>query len=250
MDPVYLGVLTVIGLVGGFMAGFLGISGGVVMIPLLLYGAQLPMKLATGISMAQAFAATISGVVIHRQNRTVDARLGIVLGLAGMLGALLGSLASAALDGRTLLAVYVLLVVVSIALLLRPTLEQGKDRSPDLRRALPVGLGVGILAGMLGVGGGFILIPLMTSFLRVPIRVAVGTSLLSVLLITLSGLTGKVATGLFDLQIAAFVVLGSIVGAQAGGRVNARVSGRVIRAALILLMVCILLRSGFDLLAG
>jgi uncharacterized membrane protein YfcA len=248
MDLYVFGELTAIGLVGGVMAGFLGIGGGVVIIPLLLYGAGLTMQIATGVSMVQAFFATLSGLVVHRRNRTIDHRLGAVLGLAGVVGGLLGALLSARLTNQALLMLYLALVAVSLVLMfLAPRAEAPKNRPTSLWLSIPIGLGVGVLAGMLGVGGGFIMIPLMISALRIPTRIAVGTSLVVIVLTTLAGTIGKIAAGLFDLQLAAFVILGSIVGAQVGGRLNARVSPRVIRLSLTVLLVAILIRTGLDL---
>ncbi len=250
MDLASFVSLTGIGLIGGFMAGFLGISGGVIMIPLLLYVAALPIKLATGLSMAQAFAATVSGVLFHLGSRTVDVRLGLVLGAAGLAGALIGSLVSAAIDGRTLLSLYFLLVVAALVLMVLGPRRDAKaiGVSASLSRAVPVGLGVGVLAGMLGVGGGFVLIPLMIRVLRVPIKTAVGTSLLAILAVTLAGGAGKIVTGQFDLPMALCLVLGSVVGAQLGGRVNAMVSSGAIRRSLILLLMTIMSRTAVDLL--
>ncbi len=103
---------------------------------------------------------------------------------------------------------------------------------------------------MLGVGGGFVMIPLMISVLRVPTRVAVGTSLMVILMTTLAGATGKIATGQFDWQMALCVIVGSILGAQFGGRANSRVSPRMIRLALAVLLLGIALRTGADLLTA
>lgn len=250
MELASSGVLVGIGLLGGFMAGFLGIGGGIVMIPLLMYGAGLPVKLVTGISMAQAFFATASGLLIHRRNRTVDVRLGSALGAAGVVGGLIGSLGSSSslVSPRALLALYMLLVAIALGLLIfAPRSEKPKDKPVKLWQAFPLGLAVGIMAGMLGVGGGFIMTPLMISVLRIPTKVAVGTSLLMILPTTFSGAAGKIATGQFDPAIAAAVIAGSIIGAQFGGRANSRVSPRAIRSTLGLLLIAIMIRTGIDL---
>jgi len=231
------------------MAGFLGIGGGVIIIPLLLYGAGLSIKLAAGISMVQAFFATLSGLLIHRRNHTLDLRLGAVLGSAGVVGAFLGSVGSAELSARALLYIYFLLLLASLTLLFfAPRTDRAKPSNANLALAVPIGLGVGTLAGMLGVGGGFVLIPLMIAVMRVPTRIAVGTSLVVILTTTLAGSTGKIATGQFDASIAFFVILGSIVGAQVGGRVNSRVSPRGLRLCLTLLLSTITVRTAIDLL--
>jgi len=249
MGAASLGMLVGIGLIGGFMAGFLGIGGGIVMIPLLVYVVGLPVKLVTGVSIVQAFFATSSGLLIHRRNRTVDPRLGVILGCAGVLGGFLGSFGSSRMDGRTLLSIYLLLVCIAIFLLLfAPRRETPREDPVSWWKVFPLGLGVGTLAGMLGVGGGFIMTPIMISVLRIPTKTAVGTSLLMILPTTVAGGIGKAATGQFDPIIAAAVIAGSIVGAQLGGRANSMVSPRAVRASLILLLLAILIRTGIDLL--
>ena len=248
MDLISVATLAIIGLVGGFMACLLGLGGGIIIIPMLLYGAAIPLKLATGISMVQAFFATVSGVMIHRRNRTINARLGVILGIAGVMGALVGSFASASMQPKLLLSVYFSLVALSVLLMFFA--QKQEKRGPvdvNLPLAFVMALAVGVLAGMLGVGGGFIMTPLMISVLRIPTRMAVGTSLLMIIPTTFSGGIGKIATGQFDLQIAIFVIVGSIIGAQFGGKVNAMVSPKVIRTTLLLLLIGILIRTAFDL---
>jgi uncharacterized membrane protein YfcA len=250
MEIATAGELTIIGLIGGILAGFLGIGGGVIIIPLLLYGAGMSLKVATGVSMVQAFFATLSGLAVHRHNRTIDLRLGLTLGGSGLLGALVGAFGSALLTSRALLIVYFFLLVLSLFLLLFAPRKEKPRAQARLGLIVPIGLAVGILAGMLGVGGGFIMIPLMISVLKIPTRVAIGSSLLVVLLTTLAGAAGKIATGQFDLQVAILVVVGSILGAQVGGRVNSKVSPAVIRTSLALLLFGIAVRTGIDLFAG
>jgi len=251
MDLINLGSLLVIGLAAGTMAGLLGIGGGIVIIPLLVYIAALEPKLAMGISMVQAFFATVSGLVVHKKNRTVNVRLGVILGAAGVIGGLLGSFGSATIDGRVLLTVYLGLVLFSI-LLLFVAPKQEKDEMPKISTPLAslLGLGVGVLAGMLGVGGGFIMTPLMISVLKIPTRIAVGTSLLMILPTTVAGSIGKIATGQFDYWIALVVIIGSITGAQIGGRLNAKIQPKQIRSTLMVVLIAIVLRTGYDLLIG
>ncbi len=249
MDLLLFGKLAGIGLVGGVLAGFVGIGGGVVIVPLLIYIAGLPVKLATGVSMVQAFFATISGVVVHRRNHTVDLRLGIALGASAVIGGFIGSFGSAYIPDRVLLTVYFCLVVFAVFLMfLAPKDGQPERVNPSLPPTLLMGLGIGIVAGMLGVGGGFIGTPLMIALLHIPTRIAVGTSLLMILPTTVSGSIGKIATGQFDLQMATAIIVGSIIGAQIGGRMNARVAPKAIRATLIVLLVIIMARTGADLI--
>jgi uncharacterized protein len=248
MDVGSIALLAAVGLTGGFIAGLMGLGGGVVIIPLLIYVAGVPVRLATGISMVQSFFATLSAIVVHRSSRTVDVRLGVTLGIGGAIGALAGSVGAAYIASRILLAVYFGLVCVAVLLLFFAPRQEKTDRPRvSLVPVFLVGLVVGILAGMLGVGGGFILTPLMISVFHVPTRVAVGTALLMIVPATLTGSVGKIVTGQFDLEMGLPVIVGSILGAQIGGRVNRRISPRAIRTALLLLLAVILVRIGLDL---
>lgn len=240
--------LAAIGLAGGFMAGLVGIGGGIVIIPLLVYVGGLPVNIATGISMIQAFFATLSGLVVHRKKRTVDVRLGVLLGATGVIGAAIGSFGSKSLSDLVLLTVYFVLVVVAVILMfMAPRGADATEYKYFAPLAGALGLIVGVLAGMLGVGGGFIMTPLMISVMRIPTRVAVGTSLLMILPTTMSGSIGKIATGQVDFSVAAIVIVGSIIGAQVGGRANSKVSPSTVRLALTVLLIVILLRTGVDL---
>ena len=233
------------------MAGLLGVGGGIVIIPLLVYGAGVPVSIATGVSMVQAFFATVSGVAIHHRNQVVDWELGAALGTTGVAGALIGSFGSARLSPETLLTIYLSLVVLALALLfLAPRREGPRTARVSLWVAAPLGLGVGVLAGILGIGGGFIMTPLLITALRVPTRTAVGTSLVMIIPTTFFGSVGKIATGQFDVGVWAVVVVGSILGAQAGARLSARMPPRAIHAALGLVLVGIMIRTGIDLISA
>lgn len=248
MDGSYLALLAAVGIVSGFMAGFLGIGGGIIVIPAMVFVVGTSANVATGISVVEALFATISGLLVYRRQRSVNVRLGLALGLSGVVGALVGAFGSAQLTGQTILTLYLILVVIAFALLLIPRRpSRSEDDSVDLRMAIPIGLGVGVVSGLLGVGGGFLLMPLLISALRVPIRTAVGTALLVIIMTTFASATGKIATGQFDLQIGLPVVIGGVVGAQLGARVNARVSPGVVRVTLTLVLLAIIVRTGIDL---
>lgn len=247
----YVG-LTVVGLVSGFLAGFLGIGGGIIVVPALVFAAGLPVKLAAGISLVEAFFATLSGLLCHRRNRTVNTRLGLALGSGGILGAMIGSVGSAYLSGRLIMGLFILPVSAALLLIFLAPKDDlsSSGQEPSLWVAAPLGFGVGVISGLLGVGGGFLMVPLMIAVLRVQTKTAVGTSLLVILMTTLVGATGKIATGQFDFAMGICVVAFGIAGAQVGGRVNAHAPGKVIRGTLTLVLVAILVRTLIDLVSG
>jgi uncharacterized protein len=241
--------LAAIGFFSGFMAGFAGIGGGVVVLPALVYLAGAPIKIATGISVVEAFFATLSGIVAHFRYRNVNLRLGLTVGLAATAGALGGTFFSAVLPDRTLLWLYAALLVLAILMLVsarRQDATQFAGVAPW--KAIVSGLGVGAITGILGVGGGWLLLPIMIVLLRVPTKVAVGTTLMVIVMSTFTGSAGKIATGQFDLQMGAPVVIFGVIGAQLGGKANRAAPPWVIRLSLVVLLSVIAVRTGLDLL--
>lgn len=221
--------LFLLGLFGGFLSGFLGLGGAVVMIPLMLsipplVGAgSLTMKEVSGLSMLQVLASSISGILIHHKNNFVNGKVLLSIGIPMGICALGGSYLSKYMGSRTLLTFFGLLVSAAfVMLLLRKQESDGQAAEAEFEfRLFPsvlIGIFVGFVSGAVGAGGGFILIPLMITVLRVPLKVTVGTSLGIVFIGALTGSIGK----LLALQVhpaAVFpLILGSIPAAQLGAK--------------------------------
>jgi hypothetical protein len=183
----------------------------------------------------------------------VDTKIGIFLGLAGITGGLAGSFLSVLLSPFVLRLVYLSVVGLGAVILFLPApLEFDAYRKGDFNRALGIatGLGVGALAGMLGVGGGFITIPLMTHFLKIPLRVAIGTSLLFIFITSLGTLWAKIGVGHIEASITLLVLSGSITGALIGPSVSRRMPVRFLRRTLIILLLLIFIVFGYKTFLG
>lgn len=257
MSGLEAGVLAGLGLIGGMVSGMLGIGGAVLVIPLLLYVPPLfgipalPMSQITGITLAQVLAASLSGVSAHRRAGNFDAHLVLRLGIPIVAGSLLGALGSHWLPEPLLKASYGLVALFAAYLLVRPK-KPTADTTPEYLGHVPpiaglASFAVGILAGMVGVGGAFILLPLMVSWLHVPMRLAVGSSLGIVLLSSLAGLVGKLATHQIAGKPALLVVAGAIIGAQFGSRLSNRIPVTALRLGLAAVLVVVAGRVGLDL---
>jgi uncharacterized membrane protein YfcA len=228
-DPL-VGVLSALGFAGAFLSGLVGVGGAIVMIPLLLYVPPLlglpalGMRTVTGITIVQVAVAALSGLAGH--SRAVNGPLFVSVGLSMIGASFLGGLASAVAAPEVLEAVFATLALAAalMMLLLRERVVPPVDGQLSFNRALAlfVGGSVGFLAGLVGAGGAFILIPLMLHVLRIPLRVVVGTSLAIVAAAALAGLAGKALTGQVDWLLA----LGLVVGALPGGRLGSYVSHR------------------------
>lgn len=226
-DPL-VAALAALGFAGAFLSGLVGVGGAIVMIPLLLYvppvlGLEaLGIRTVAAITIVQVAAAALSGLAGH--TRGVNRALFVSVGLSMIAGSFLGGLASAVVEPALLEAVFATLALAAalMMLLLRGRIVAEVEGQPTFNAALATVIGgsVGLLAGLVGAGGAFILIPLMLHVLRIPLRVVVGTSLAIVAASALAGLVGKALTGQVDWPLA----LGLVVGALPGGRLGSYVS--------------------------
>ncbi|MEW6661926.1 MAG: sulfite exporter TauE/SafE family protein [Bacillota bacterium] len=225
-------VLIVLGLIGGMIAGLLGLGGAVIMIPLVLYVPPflglpgLSMKAVAGIVMVQVMFASLAGAYVHRKHHYVNPTIVLWFGCPIVLGALTGGILSKFVDSYFLTLVFALLAIFAYYIILLPKNEQ--EVPPDIPvafnklLAVLVTLVVGLCIGMVGAGGGFVLIPLMINFFNIPTRLTIGSSLGIVLMSSVAGFIGKLTTGQIPFLPALALVIGAIPGALAGGILSKR----------------------------
>ena len=238
--------LLVLGLIGGFLSGFVGVGGAVIMIPLMLtvpplFGFDpLTMQVVSGLSMIQVVFSSFSGVMKHRQNKYVSVRLLLFVGLPTAIGSGLGATISKYMDNRNLMIVFGLIALLAGVMMLIPTKKEdaGSDANPETipfnkPLAIVIGFSLGFLAGMVGAGGGFLLIPLMIYILKIPIRLTIGTSLGIVLIGAVMGALGKLATGQVDYYLTLALIISSVPSAQLGGIVSKKTSPLILRLTLV-----------------
>jgi len=255
----FLSVLSGLSLSGAFVSGLVGVGGAIVMIPLLLFGppvlgvGRLDVKTVAAVTMVQVFVAALSGVVAHRRRRAVKAELALVGGVAMGAGALVGAIASVYASDHVLLLVFGLMTLVALALMFVPVETVGQPVFAEVvefsrSRAVAVCLGVGLMAGFVGAGGAFLLVPLLLVFVRVPIRVTIGSSLAITAVAATAGVAGKLATGQVPFEPTVAVVLGAVPGAQLGAMVSRRLSGTALRRVLFVVILGSAVRVWWDLL--
>ncbi len=244
------------------MAGLLGVGGALVMIPLLLYvpprlglGA-LDVKSVVAVTMVQVLVAACSGVIAHRRHRSVNGGLAWVGGPAMAGASFAGALLSKFLPERGLLLVFALMATAAAALVLLPAERLGRPPSPveparvDRARTALVASGVGLVAGMVGAGGAFLLVPLLLLVVGVPLRTTIGSSLAITALAAAAGFLGKLVTGQIPFGPALAVAAGALPGAQLGAAVSRRLPPWQLRLALFALTVLIAARVWWDVLTG
>jgi uncharacterized membrane protein YfcA len=227
-DPL-LGLLIVLAFAGAFLAGLVGIGGAIVMIPLLLYVPALvglepiDIKVVAGITMVQVCVAAFIALAGHLQG--VDRRLFVALAPAMVVASFGGAFVSGFVDPVVLEAVFAGMAAVAAVMVLALRGRAAPEEGPvAVNPAFAVGAGssVGFVAGLVGAGGAFFLIPVMLYGMRIPVRVTVGTSLAVVAAASVAGLIGKVATGQVDWLLALGLVAGAMPGARLGSYVSRR----------------------------
>jgi len=248
-----------LGFLGGILSGWLGIGGGIVMAPLLLYApalldvGQLTMKEVAGLTMAQGFFAALSGGIVHKRHGAVCKKLILYMGSSILVGSFIGSVMSRFAPAELLKGVFAALALAAAGLMLFPKAERGAVKDADAVEfdrglALLIPLILGFFLGMVGQAGAFILIPVMLYVLKIPTRIAIGSSLGIVFLSASAGLFGKLITGQVPLLQAAALVLGAFVGAQVGSYLSVRTETRTLRRALASLIALVAIGMGYELL--
>ena len=277
-------VFVVLGLGGlvGFLSGLFGIGGGFLTTPLLIFiGIPPPVAVATGAN--QIVAPSVSAVLAHWRRGNVDVKMGLALLAGGVTGSAIGVAAFAILHQLAQLDVvikisYVLFLSAIGLLMLRESLQAlVRSRSPVAKQrgrrtwidALPlkvrfrrsrlyisallpvaVGLLVGVLAAIMGVGGGFIMVPAMIYLLGMPSTVVVGTSLFQIIFVTATvTVLQAVTTQTVDIVLAVLLIAGSVIGAQFGLRAGTILRGDHLRVLLAAVVLAVAGKLAFDLVA-
>ncbi|MFN3994456.1 MAG: sulfite exporter TauE/SafE family protein [Tabrizicola flagellatus] len=268
----------------GFLSGMFGVGGGFLITPLLFFiGVPPAVAVATGAN--QVVASSISGVLAQLRRKGVDFTMGTVLLVGGVIGSAIGVWIFAWMTrlGQIDLFVqlsYVLFLGLIGALMfqesLRSLLRARQSGGAQIRRAhvhswvhgLPfkmkfrasglyisvippalVGAAVGILSAIMGVGGGFILVPAMIYLLGMPTKVVIGTSLFQIIFVTaFTTVMHAVTSQTVDMLLALLLILGGVVGAQIGTRVGVRLKAEQLRILLSLLVLAVSIRIAVDLL--
>lgn len=277
VDPL---ILIAIGGLVGFLSGLFGVGGGFLLTPLLIfYG--VPAAVAVSTQANQVLATSIAGVSAHWRERQVDTRLGTLMLMGGLAGSTVGVglfslLKYFGVVDATIAVLYIVFLGVIGGLMAWESVGalggQGGDpgrrtrlrvwmRTLPMKRRFPrsglyisiippiaIGFFVGVLAAVLGVGGGFVLAPAMVYLLGVPTRVMVGTSLFQIIFLT-AYVTFLQATfnGTVDLVLAAVLMLGGVVGARYGAMAGRKLKAAQLRLLLALLVLGIAGRLVYEL---
>ena len=218
----------------GVSLGLLGGGGSILTVPILVYVAGLPAKEAIAASLFVVGVTSLAGVVSHARGGRVQWRTGVLFGLAAMVGAFTGGLLGGHIPGDWLLIAFALMMVATSLAMLRGRKDRGggtharTDGGLPLARILIDGSVVGLVTGLVGAGGGFLVVPALVLLGGLPMSVAVGTSLVVIAMKSFAGLAGYLTSVSLDWPLVLGVTGAAVVGSVVGGRL----AGRVPEAAL------------------
>ncbi|MEL7213920.1 MAG: sulfite exporter TauE/SafE family protein [Pseudomonadota bacterium] len=266
----------------GVLSGMFGVGGGFLMTPLLFF-IGIPPAVAVATEANQIVASSFSGVLAHLRRRTVDLRMGTVLLIGGLIGAALGVVifnylkALGQVDLLVKLCYVVFLGVVGSLMFVESLNAIRRSKNPAAKpkrkkhnwiHALPfkmkfrvsglyisvippivVGITVGILAAIMGVGGGFIMVPAMIYLLGMPTKVVVGTSLFQIIFVTaFTTLLHATTNFTVDIMLAVLLLLGGVIGAQIGTQIGVKMKAEQLRILLAIMVLAVCGKLAFDLL--
>ena len=281
---VNLFVLLAMGAAVGFLSGMFGVGGGFLITPLLIFY-NIPPAIAVATGANQVIASSFSGALAHFKRGTLDFKLGTVLLAGGIVGSTLGIYVFSLLRDIGQLDLFISLLYVALlgtvgGLMLVESVNairrsRGGNAAPTLKKpgqhnwihrlplkmrfrasklfvsvipVLGLGAGIGFLSSIMGVGGGFIMVPALIYLLKVPTNVVVGTSLFQIIFVAAYTTIVHASTNqTVDIVLAFMLMVGGVAGAQYGAKAGQKLRGEQLRALLAILVLAVALRLGFDL---
>jgi uncharacterized membrane protein YfcA len=252
-----------VGLFSGVLSGAFGIGGGLITTPAIRLLLDYPALIAVGTPLPVIFPGALTGAIAYWRRGSADVRAGIVMGVIGSAGSVGGAVLSQYAGGTiVLLATAALIAWASADMLLQQSsaasagavVGEGEsdealapadpDAGPDpgrrrTLRLLLIGIVAGVYSGFLGLGGGFVIVPGLTRYLGMPVKRAIGTSLVTVSVLAIPGTITHSMLAHVDWPLAAMLALGVVPGALIGARLTERASDRSVRLAFALLLAVV-----------
>lgn len=267
----------------GFLSGLFGVGGGFLITPLLIFY-NIPPAIAVGTGANQVIASSVTGALTHFKRRTLDIKLGVLLVIGGLVGSFLGIQLFSLLRqlGQLDLIISLLYVILlgGVGGLMaveswRAIMRTRSGKPVNIRRpgqhiwihrlplkmrfrasmiyvsiipVLVIGFIIGLLSSIMGVGGGFIMVPALIYLLRVPTNVVVGTSLFQITFVTaFTTVLQSMTNQSVDIVLAFLLMLGGVIGAQYGTRAGRKLKAEQLRMLLALLVLAVCARLAYQL---
>lgn len=258
MDLGFIITIFLIGFIGSYISGMLGIGGSIIKYPMLLY---IPPMLGlaafsahevSGISAVQVFFATIGGVWAYRKGGYLNKSLILYMGVSILIGSFVGSYGSKLMSEDGINLIYGILAAIAAVMMFIP--KKGIDDIPldqvkfNKWIAASLSLIVGIGAGIVGAAGAFLLVPIMLVVLKIPTRMTIASSLAITFISSIGATIGKVTTGQVDYYPAAIMVVASLIASPLGAMAGKKMNTKVLQVILAVLILATAVKIWMDIL--
>ncbi|SDW19906.1 hypothetical protein SAMN05421781_0816 [Marinococcus luteus] len=260
MSLLFIVVIFLLGFVGSFVSGMVGIGGSIIKYPMLLYippllgVAVFSAHEVSGISAVQVFFATIGGVWAYRKGGYLNGKLILYMGASILIGSFIGAYASNFFSESGVNMVYALLATIAVVMMFVP--KKGLD-DQDLARvtfskplASVLSFVVGIGSGIVGAAGAFILVPIMLVVLKIPTRMTIATSLAVTLISSIGATVGKVATGQVLYGPALIMIVASLIAAPLGAKAGQKVNTKLLQSILAVIILATAIQIWIQIFTG
>lgn len=258
MDIGFIVVIFLIGFIGSFISGMVGIGGSIIKYPMLLYIpplfglAAFSAHEVSGISAVQVFFATIGGVWAYRKGGYLNKTLIIYMGVAILIGSFIGGYGSKLMTESGINIVYGILALIAVVMMFLP--KKGIDEIPydqvkfNKWLAAVLALIVGVGAGIVGAAGAFILVPIMLVVLKIPTRMTIATSLAITFISSIGATVGKITTGQVEYYPALIMVVASLIASPLGANFGKKINTKILQWILALLILATSIKIWSDIL--
>jgi uncharacterized membrane protein YfcA len=258
MDLAFIIIIFLIGFIGSYLSGMLGIGGSIIKYPMLLYIpplfglAAFSAHEVSGISAIQVFFATIGGVWAYRSGGYLNKPLIMYMGSAILIGSFVGGYGSKLMSEGGINVIYGILALTAAVMMFIP--KKGIDKIPldqvtfNKWLAASFAIIVGVGSGIVGAAGAFLLVPIMLVVLKIPTRMTIASSLAITFLSSIGATVGKIATGQIDYVPAFIMIVASLIASPLGAMAGKKMNSKVLQGILAVLIAATAVKIWVDIL--
>ncbi|MGE6261293.1 sulfite exporter TauE/SafE family protein [Heyndrickxia sporothermodurans] len=258
MDLNFIITIFLVGFVGSFISGLLGIGGAIINYPMLLYipaafgVAHFTAHEVSGITAVQVFFATIGGVWAYRKGGYLNKTLITYMGISILIGSFAGGFGSTHLSESSINVIYGILALIAAIMMFIPKKGIDDVRLDEVKfnkwLAALLALIVGLSAGIVGAGGAFLLVPIMLVVLKIPTRMTIATSLAITFISSIGTAIGKITTGQVEYWPAFIMIVASLIAAPLGAKSGKKMNTKILQIILAILIFATAIKIWIDIL--
>lgn len=258
MDLNFIIAIFLVGFVGSFISGLLGIGGAIINYPMLLYipaafgVAHFTAHEVSGITAVQVFFATIGGVWAYRKGGYLNKTLLTYMGISILIGSFAGGFGSTHLSESSVNVIYGILALIAAIMMFIPKKGIDDVRLDEVKfnkwLAALLALIVGLAAGIVGAGGAFLLVPIMLVVLKIPTRMTIATSLAITFISSIGTAIGKITTGQVEYWPAFIMIVASLIAAPLGATAGKKMNTKILQIILAILIFATAIKIWMDIL--